>query len=258
MRTAAFVLALLLAQVPAPSAQAEHAADAYFDPAEMARARAALKRSHGAQINTLLLGERLELGEIDGDAQSTWEAQGWRGSDRHKLWLKTEGEYEHEEQRFEEAELQVLYSRAVAPFWDLQAGLRHDVTPNPSRTYAVIGLQGLAPYWFELDGALFLSDRGDLSARLEAEYELRFTQRLILQPRLELNAALSSDEAIGTGRGLSTAQAGLRLRYEFKRRFAPYLGVRWARDYGQTRRLRRERGEPGAGVTWLAGLRFWF
>ena len=237
---------------------AQNAADAYYDPAEMAKARAALKSGHGGQISTLILGERLEYHLDDGDPLTVWEAQGWVGGDIQKLWFKTEGEYETDEGRFEEAEVQALYSRAVNPFWDLQAGVRRDIQPDPSRTYAVIGAQGVAPYWFELDGQLFLSDEGKVSARLEAEYEFRLTQRWMLQARVELNGAFSDDEDIGVGSGVSTAEAGLRLRYEVSREFAPYVGASWNRAFGKTEDLIRAEGEDSDQFSWVAGIRFWF
>lgn len=253
MRRVFLRLALLLL---AETALSQTAADAYYDPTAMAAARAALKASHGAQINSLILGERIEAQTRDGDTETVWEAQGWIGGDEHKLWLKTEGEYA--DGRFEEAELQALYSRAVSPFWDLQVGLRHDVRPDPSRTYAVAGLQGLAPYWFELDSQLFLSDQGDFSLRFEAEYELRLTQRLILQPRVELNAAFSDDAEIGVGSGLSTADLGLRLRYEVRREFAPYVGISWIESFGQTRDFESVDDPQRDEFAWVAGVRFWF
>ncbi|MGR8948531.1 MAG: copper resistance protein B [Gammaproteobacteria bacterium] len=238
--------------------EAQTAADAYYDPTEMANARQALKAHHGAQLNFLVLGERLEYQSNDGDPLVVWEGQGWLGRDEHKLWLKTEGEYTTQSDRFEEAEIQALYSRAISPFWDLQAGLSHDIKPDPSRSYFVVGLQGLAPYWFELDTALFLSNKGDVSMRLEAEYEFRITQRLILQPRIELNAAFSDDSEIGVGSGLSTAEAGLRLRYEFTRQFAPYIGIGWFSSFGETKDFQRADAEDTDDVSFIAGLRFWF
>ena len=255
--TARFALGLWLLFAVAPVV-AEDAADAYYDPQAMAQARAALKQMHGSQINALMFGERLEYQSREGDPAVAWEGQGWIGGDLRKLWIKTEGDYDLDRGRFEEAEAQGLFSRAISPFWELQAGVRHDLRPGPSRTYGVLGVQGLAPYWFELDGALFLSERGDLSLRIEAEYELRLTQRLLLQPRLEMNAAFSGDRAIGIGSGLSSAAAGLRLRYEFAREFAPYLGVRWANQFGDTRSLSEAAGEDARRLSWVAGLRFWF
>ena len=238
-------------------ADAQSSSNDYTD-AELAAARDALWDSHGAQINYLFISERLEYQSNGGEAVGVWEAQGWVGSDVNKLWLKTEGEFEFEGSEVEEAEVQALYSRAVGPFWDFQAGIRHDIRPEPSRTHAVLGFQGLAPYWFELDTALFLSDEGVASARLEAEYELRLTQRLILQPRLELNVAFDDDEAIDLGRGVSESELALRLRYEIRREFAPYLGIAWRASFGDTRDIIEEAGGSAEELSIVAGLRFWY
>lgn len=241
-----------------PSAYAQTAADAYYDTEEMAAARAALKKHHGNQINSLVILERFELKSFDDDDIGVWEAQAWVGNDEDKVWFKSEGEYAEDDGRLEEAELQALYSRAIGPFWDVQFGLRRDFRPEPTRTYAVVGLQGLAPYWFELDSQLFLSDEGDVSVRLEAEYDVRLAQRLILQPRLEVNAAFSDDETIGIGSGVSTAEFGLRLRYEIRREFAPYFGVSWERAFGKTRDLQDAVSADADGIALTAGLRIWF
>ncbi|MEM9387226.1 MAG: copper resistance protein B [Pseudomonadota bacterium] len=218
----------------------------------MATAREALYASHGNQLVGLVLGERLETQLRDGDDNTVWEAQGWYGGDLRKWWWKSEGDYAHGEGAFEEVELQSLYSRAVAPFWDVQMGLRMDLEPTPLRTYATLGVQGVAPYWFELDAALFLSDRGDLSARLEAEYELRLTQRLLLQPRVELNVALTEDASRRVDDGPNDVEAGVRLRYEVRREFAPYIGAVWARAGGG-----QDDADP-AGWRLVGGFRFWF
>ena len=248
---------LLFCNAVAP-ANAQNLADEYYDPAEMANSRAALKASHGSQVATLIMAERLEFQSNGGDALTLWEAQGWVGGDIQKLWFKTEGDYATDEGDLEEAELQALYSRAISPFWDIQAGIRHDIKPSPSRTYAVVGAQGLAPYWFEVDGALFLSNKGDLSARLEVEYEIRLTQRAMLQPRIELNAAFSDDSEVGVGSGLATAVAGLRLRYEVAREFAPYVGVSWRHAFGDTADYQIAEGSDVHRFSWIAGVRFWF
>ncbi len=255
--TRSLTFALFLVLSVSTPARAQKAADDYYDPAAMAAARAALKAGHGAQINSLILGERFEYHSNDGDPAVVWEGQGWIGRDLQKLWFKTEGDYSTEDGRFEELELQALYSHAISPFWELQAGIRHDIKPEPSRSYAVIGAQGLAPYWLELDGALFLSDKGNLSVRLEVEYELRLTQRLYLQPRIELNGAFSGDKAIGVGSGLSTAEAGLRLHYEFTRELVPYFGVSWSRSFGDAEAFRRMSGEDTDEASLVAGIRFW-
>lgn len=256
-RLLAIVLfAALLLGLPSLAA-AQTAADAYYDPDVMAAARAKLKASHGNQRNGLLIAERLEYSAANQEDALVWEAQGWYGTDRHKLWMKTEGKRVDGEGT-EDAELQLLYSRAVTAFWDLQAGLRQDVEPDSARSHLVVGAQGLAPYWFEVDAALFLDDEGDLTARLEAEYDLFLTQRLILQPRLELNIAASDDHDLDRGRGVFDSVAELRLRYEWRREFAPYLGVSWGGDFGDTADRTRRQGADPRGFAIVAGLRFWF
>ena len=213
---------------------------------------------HGDSLNFLLLGERFEQAEDDGVTSRLWEAQGWYGSDINKFWFKTEGAYDVDADATDHSEVQALYSRAIAPFWDLQAGVRRDDSGSASRTHAVLGLMGLAPYWFEVDAAAFLSEHGDVSARLETEYELRFTQKVILQPRLELNYSFADDPALGIGKGLSDVGFGLRLRYEVRREFAPYVGVDWSRAYGDTAALLRAAGRECEELKLIAGLRFWF
>lgn len=213
---------------------------------------------HGETLNTYLIAERLERNWNDDDDALEWEMQGWIGRDLDKFWFKTEGEYDTNDSRSERTEVQALYSRAIAPYWDLQAGVRQDNGFGPSRSYAVIGLQGLAPYWFELDAAAFVSERGDLSSRLEAEYELRFTQRTLLQSRLELDYAFADDVAIGAGEGLRDASLGLRLRYELRREFAPYIGVEWHKAYGDTATYLGQRGLERDAVNLVAGLRIWY
>lgn len=185
-----------------------------------------------------------------------WDLQGWVGGDEQKVWWKTEGELDGD--NVTGAELQLLYSIAISPFFDLQAGLRHDVEPDPNRTFAVVGLQGLAPQWFEIDAAAFLSEDGDLSARFETEYDLLLTQKLILQPRFELTAGASSVAELGLGSGLRTTDLGFRLRYEIRREIAPYLGISWRKFYGGTRDSITLNGGDADFVTVVAGARFWF
>ncbi len=184
-----------------------------------------------------------------------WDLQGWIGDDYHKLWAKAEGEYDDD---VEENELQLLYSRAFSPFFDWQVGLRRDFRPTPSRTQLVLGIQGLAPQWFEIDAAAFVSEDGDVSARFEAEYDLLLTQRLVLQPRLEVEVAFSDVPELGTGSGLNSTDLGIRLRYEFSRKFAPYVGVSWIRLYGDTADLARVAGADDNEVSALVGIRAWF
>jgi copper resistance protein B len=241
-------------EATAPWSQGE----AFYDREAFAKSRSDLIKEHGGQFGAFVLGERLEYQSNDGSPLLLFEGQGWLGTDKNKLWVKSEVEYDFDGERFEEAELQALWSRPISRYFDFQAGVRHDFEPDPSRTFVVIGVQGLAPYWFEVDGALFISGDGDVSARLEAEYELFLTQRLILQPRTELNFAAQSVEELGIGSGLSTAEAGLRLRYEFTRQFAPYVGVTWTRAVGETADFARADGEDPGALSFVAGLRFWF
>jgi copper resistance protein B len=205
-------------------------------------------------IYTFLQADRFEYAE-DADA-FIWDLQGWVGDDYRKLWAKAEGEYGDGE--FEESEIQLLYSRAWTPFFDWQAGIRYDIEPTPSRAHIVFGLQGLAPQWFEVDSALFLSEDGDLSARLELEYDLLLTQRLVLQPRLEVEASASDLPEIGIGSGIGKSELGLRLRYEFRRKFAPYLGINWTKLHGETADLAASNGGDRDDLSVLLGLRLWF
>jgi copper resistance protein B len=203
---------------------------------------------HGGMMNWFAIAERLERQQQDGKDLTLWDAQGWFGGDYHRLWLKTEGEWLYDTSGVGHSELQLLYSRAVAPFWDLQAGLRHDEGMLATRTYAVFGVQGLAPYWFEVDMAAFVSEEAGLQLRLEAEYDLRLTQKLLLQPRLQFNHAFDDDVAAGIEQGVADSNVALRLRYEISREFAPYVGIE--RDFGGHRQPDETR--------LVAGLRLWW
>ncbi len=201
--------------------------------------------------------DQFEYRAQDGGDSLKWDAQGWYGGDYDKLWLKTEGE-KLARGKTEKAEVQVLFSHLVTDFFDVQAGVRYDPEPHPRRGYAVLGVQGLAPYYFETDAALFLSNEGELSARFEAEYELLLTQRLVLQPSLEINLAAQDTSARGIGSGVSDIELGLRLRYEIRREFAPYIGVNWERKLGQTADIARRDGEDTDVPSFVTGVRFWF
>lgn len=200
--------------------------------------------------------DQFESRQTDGEDPRVWNAEGWIGRDLQKFWFKTEGERVGGET--EEAEVQLLYGRAVAPFWDFQAGWRRDLRPKPTRDWLALGFQGLAPYWFEVDAALFLGEDGRTGARLDAEYEILFTQRLVLTPELEVNLYGKDDPAVGVGSGLSDMELGLRLRYEIRREFAPYIGVNWTRKFGATADLARAEGADTSDVQWLVGVRAWF
>ena len=200
--------------------------------------------------------DQLEVQTGDGEDPFVWEAQGWIGKDLNKFWFKTEGGAIDGET--EDAEIQALYSRAVAPFWDFQAGWRRDIRPEPTRDWFAIGLQGLAPYLFELDTALFIGEDSRVSARIQGEYEILFTQKLILTPELEANFYSKDDPEIGSGSGLSDLELGLRLRYEFRREFAPYIGINWHKLYGSSADFVREEGEDVSETRFVFGIRAWF
>ena len=209
-----------------------------------------------------LLVDQLEYRMKDGDDTMRWDVVGWYGGDYNRLWIKTEGEWRTSGERGGEAEVQALYGRLIAPFWDFQAGLRYDQFSaagfDRSRGFAVIGLQGLARYRFELEPALFISQDGDVSARLTATYDLLLTQRLILQPRLDFDAAVQSAEKFGVGEGVNSLGLGLRLRYEIRRELAPYIGVQWLRRFGETADISRRDGGRAADIALVLGVRLWF
>lgn len=210
------------------------------------------------QIFTLVQIDELEVRAQDGDDLVTWVGLGRIGTDRHKLALKTEGGYVLDADKAERVEAQLLYQRPISDFFDVQIGLRHDFKPDPSRSYAVMGILGLAPQWLEIDASLFASHKGDVSARFEAEYDLLFTQRLVLRPTAEINVAFSDDEAIGVGAGFNDIELGLRLHYEIAREVAPYVGVNWERKLGKTGDLARDEGEDDNVFSVVAGVRVFF
>ena len=207
-------------------------------------------------VVTFVEAERLEGRRTDDRYGYLLDVQGWVGTDAGKFWAKVEGDGEFDG-ALEDVEIQALYSRPVSPFFDLQLGLRQDLATGEPRTHAVVGVQGLAPYWFEVDAAAFVSHTGDITARLEAEYDLLLSQRLVLQPRAEIDVAFQDVEALGLGAGVSSVDAGVRLRYEFRREVAPYLGVSWGQAYGGTADVARVGGDRVAGVAVVAGLRLW-
>ena len=241
---------------PPPPIPVDRAADAIYGASDMQMGRHHLSEFHGGQKITQVMFNLAEVQFRNGRTAFEWNGQAWYGGDINRLWIKSEGDGEFG-RSVERAEVQALYSHAIDPYFNLQGGIRYDFKPNPSRVYATIGIEGLAPSFFELEGALFLSNKGELLARAEGYYDQRITQRLILQPRAELNFAAQSSREIGVGKGLSDAEIGLRLRYEIDRQFAPYVGVQYARTFGDTRKYLQEPGKPG-GWSLLTGVRTWF
>lgn len=235
----------------------EHAADLIYDPARMAASREELRREHGGLTAYRFFIERAETRIRDGRDGYLLDGQGWYGGDIDKIWLKGEIEGAWGEKP-EHAEIQALWSHAIDPWFDVQTGVRYDPQPGPDRAHLVLGVQGLAPYWWEVDAALFLSNKGEVTARAEAEYDLRITQKLILQPRGELDFSLQSMRELGIGAGLSQAAIGARLRYQLSPLLAPYVGVEYERAFGNTADFRRAEGEDAGEWNLLAGVRFWF
>ena len=209
-----------------------------------------------------LLVDQLEYRMKDDADTVRWDAVSWYGGDYNRVWLKSEGDWRTSDERGGEAEIQALYGRLIAPFWDFQIGVRYDqfsgVGFDRSRGFAVIGLQGLAPYRFEVEPSVFISEDGDVSARLTATYEVLLTQRLVLQPRLDFDAALRSAEEFGVGGGLNNVGLGLRLRYEITREFAPYVGIHWLRRFGETADFARRDGGRAEESAIVLGVRLWF
>ena len=206
-------------------------------------------------LPTVIL-DQMEMREAAGNNSFSWDGEGWLGYDLQKFWVKTEGE--RTAGNTDEAELQFLYSKAIASFWDFQLGLRYDFEPSPSRSWAAIGVKGLAPYFFDIDAAVFIGQSGRTALRFETEYELLLTQRLILTPDIEINLYGKNDPNVGIGSGLSDIEAGLRLRYEIRREVAPYIGVNWSRLFGNTADFARIAGESTSETQFVIGLRAWF
>jgi len=212
---------------------------------------------HDNELFARFIGDRIEYQSREGDAALLWDVQAWAGFDYNKLWFKSEGSWLVDKEKVEEAETELLYSRNIASFWDLQMGIRHDFKPDPDRTFAVFGIQGLAPYWFETEATAYLSEDGDLSGIVEVEYDMLLSQRLILQPRFETLVALQEVEEYGVGQGINFIEMGLRLRYHFTREFAPYIGVSWNRKLFEKEDLAEAEGEDTDTLSFVAGLRIW-
>lgn len=214
----------------------------------------AADEAEGAQIFHVVRGEA-DWSRSGGENLFTWDSSGWVGGDVHKAWMRSEGEVHGGE--LEEADLWGLYSRNVAPFWDLQAGVRHDFEPGDV-TYAALGVEGLAPYFFETGAHAFVSEDGDVSARIEQSFDLLLTQRMIAEPHLEVNLYAQDVPELAIGAGIADVEAGLQVRYEIVRKLAPYVDFNYVRALGETARRVRARGGDAEAFTVRLGLRFWF
>ncbi len=219
-------------------------------------AHADMAHEHGGGIFHMF---RLEVdagSTTDGTSFQGWDFDGWIGTDENKLWLKSEGEGVVGS-KLESAEFWALYSRNVSMFWDVQAGVRVDTKPR-STAYLTVGINGLAPYWFETEAHLFVSEHGDVTARVRQENDLLLTQQLILQPYIEVNLSAQDVHEQGIGTGVTDGKIGLQIRYEFTRKFAPYVDVHYGRKFGETSSIAKKYGEDNDKLVGSIGLRLLF
>jgi copper resistance protein B len=280
VKAAVFAIGLVLAvcsaaqggQNPRPSDHQDHSAhktDA--TPSEPPQPRlpvitdadraAAFPEVHGHSVHDRVIGYYVLFDQLEwqtGNAPSgmNWDNTGWIGGDLDRFWFRTEGESHRG--RLDTAQAHLLYGRAVARWWDLVAGVRQDIRPGSAQTWAAIGIQGLAPYWFEVEATAYLGAAGRTHFRLETEYEVLLTNRLILQPHVEANIHGKADPERGIGAGLNQIDVGFRLRYEYRRERAPYIGVVWSRRFFGAADLAEAAGDGTGGTRLVFGLRLWF
>jgi copper resistance protein B len=221
-----------------------------------ARPPASVHMHGGDSIQSYSLINRLEGWDAGPGTGLTWEAEGWIGGDINRLWWNTAGE--RVAGRTDSAAVELLFGHSFAPRWDWLVGARQDIRPREPRSAIAFGLQGLAPQWFEVSAMGYVGEGGRTSLRLGSEYTLLFTNRLMLQSIADIGLHGKDDASRGIGAGFSTAEFGLRLRLEFTRQFAPYVGLSWERAFGATAELRRGAGEAVHDTKLAAGLRIWF
>jgi copper resistance protein B len=218
--------------------------------------------THSDQNYAFLRAEVLEYRPRNDESDFRWDMQGWYGGDFNRLWVKSEGERNTAFKADYDIDMQLLYGRFIKKYYDFQIGVRGETQifrgENVARAHAVIGFQGLVPYRYEVESALFISQDGDVSARFQTSRDFLLTQRLILQGRFETHAAVQKVEKFTTGQGLNNVELGLRLRYEIRREIAPYIGVSYDRSFFKTADLVREEGGHPSQVRFVAGLRLWF
>ena len=207
-----------------------------------------------SEAHFMIRADAMEWRRGDAD-EFAWDTHAWYGNDYDKLWFKSEGETSAGEV---EARSELVWDRIVSRWWSTQVGVRHDVSEGPSRTWAAIGVQGLAPYWFEIEAAAYVGGQGRTAVRFAAEYELLLTRQLVLEPKLEFDAYGKRDQANLVGAGISSSELALRLRFNIRPELAPYLGVAWTNTYGDTAALHRAAGSDEDELEWLAGVRWWF
>lgn len=210
------------------------------------------------EIFATFMVDRLEFQSREWTGALVWDVTGWVGNDYNKLYLESEGALVPDNLRFDEITGELLYGRSVTKFWDVRAGVRWDIEPKPERVHAVLGILGLAPYWFEVEANAYLSDQGNFFANIEIEYDIQLTQRWILQPRFETNIAFQSVPEYNIGAGFNDFELGARLRFEEAREFAPYIGISWHRELGETAKMANLDGEDISQLSVVLGVRMWF
>ena len=211
---------------------------------------------HDTGVHFMVLGDQLELQASGDGAGALWDAKGWVGGDLNRIWLRTEADYS--DGAFESAEGHLLLGRNISRWWTLVGGFRQDFAPGVGRTWAAVGLQGLAPQWFDVETTAYLGESARTSLRGEVEYDFLFTDKVIMQPLVEMNLFGKDDPERGVGAGLSTIEFGARVRYEIRRELAPYAGLVWHRKVFGTGDYAREQGEDVGGWRLVTGLRVWF
>lgn len=241
---------------PPPPVATDYSADRIFPVARMNAARAGVVREMTFRGGALMV-DQLEYRGRKGADGYAWKATGWYGGDINRVVLASEGEGEFGSP-VERAEVRLMWRRAIDPYFNVELGVRHDFRPDPERTYAAVGIEGLAPYWFEVEGQLFVSNKGDVHARLGGSHDIRLSGPLVLQPEAEVNVAFQAVPELGIGSGVERLELGARLRYEIRPEFAPYVGVHWERKFGGTADFARTEGERASGVSGVVGLRAWF
>ncbi|MFZ2725300.1 MAG: copper resistance protein B [Methylococcaceae bacterium] len=212
--------------------------------------------AHNSDNTTALIVDRLESITTSADTSMTYDLQAWLGKTYDHLLLRAEGDMRNGNSQ--DARTELVWSHAISPFWDSHLGLRYDSGENLNRGWLAFGVQGLAPYWLYVEATAYINEQGRTAFRLELEYDLLITQRLILQPRLEANVYAQNDAAHYLGSGLANFETGLRLRYEFKPEFAPYIGIDWGRHFGDTAGYARQQGIAIEETRFVAGVHFWF
>jgi copper resistance protein B len=212
--------------------------------------------AHDRSLNYFVMFDQLEWQTGRGSDAFSWDTKGWVGQDKDRFWFRSEGD--RAGGRTEQAQTNLLYGRAIARWWDVTAGVRLDTLPGTPRSALAFGVQGLAPYWFEIEASAYIEPTGRTHVRFESKYDLLITNRLVLQPLVEFEIYGRADRERLIGPGLSSGELGLRLRYEFRREWAPYVGVVWSRKFFGTGDMARAAGQDGAGRRLALGLRTWF